>query len=67
MAKSCLDEISGVGPKKRDALIQAFGTSEEVSKLSIEELEILPEINHNLAVTIFNYFKSHPITYQPEE
>ncbi len=67
MAKSVLDDIPGVGPKKRDALIKAFGRSEDIAKLDIDILESLPEINHSLAVTIHEYFKSHPITYSVEE
>ncbi len=67
MSKSSLDEIPGIGPKKRDALIKAFGTSEEISKLSIDMLESLPQISHSLATTIHEYFLSHPITHEPEE
>ncbi len=65
--KSVLDEIPGVGPKKRDALLSAFGTSKEIANTSIDVLETLPQINHNLAVTIYEYFKNHPIDYSPEE
>ena len=65
--KSILDDIPGIGPKKRDALLDAFGSSNEISKASVEMLETLPQINHNLAITIFEFFKKNPITNEPEE
>lgn len=65
--KSALDDIPGIGPKKRDALLKAFGTSEEVSKAGIDLLCTVPEISPALAQTIYDYFKKHPIDYSPEE
>ncbi|MBO5345023.1 MAG: excinuclease ABC subunit C, partial [Clostridia bacterium] len=64
---SVLDEIPGIGPKKRDALIKAFGTSEEVAKAGIELLESVEGINPALAQTIRNYFVQNPIEHKPEE
>lgn len=65
--KSVLDDIPGIGPKKRDALLSAFGSSEDIANASVEVLETLPQINHNLAVTIYEYFKKNPISHDPEE
>lgn len=65
--KSPLDEIEGIGPKKRDALLKAFGSSENVAKADIEILESLPEINKTLAIKIKKHFEKHPIQYTPEE
>lgn len=67
MTKSILDDVPGVGPKKRDALLKAFGTSEEVAKASIDLLQTVPEISPALASTIYNYFQEHPIEYKVEE
>ncbi len=67
MTKSILDEVPGVGPKKRDALLKAFGTSEEIAKASVELLQTVPEISPALASTIYNYFQEHPIEYKVEE
>ena len=67
MTKSVLDDIPGVGPKKRDSLLKAFGTSEEVAKASIDLLQTVPEISPALASTIYNYFQDHPIEYKAEE
>lgn len=51
-----LDEISGVGPKKRDLLLKTFGTSAQIANASVEELSIVPGINKSLAITIYNHF-----------
>ena len=51
-----LDEIAGVGPKKRDLLLNIFGTSEKIRQASIEEIESVKGINKVLAQTIFNHF-----------
>ena len=64
---SVLDNIAGIGPKKRDALLKAFGTSEEIAKASQELLETVPGINPALASAIMAYFRNNPINYTPEE
>lgn len=51
-----LDEISGIGPKKRNLLLNIFGTSEKIRQASIEEIESVKGINKVLAQTIFNHF-----------
>lgn len=65
--KTVLDDINGVGPKKRDALLKAFGTSEEVAKADIDMLASVPGISPALASIIHQYFKDNPIEYKPEE
>ncbi len=64
---SVLDNIPGVGPKKRDALLKAFGTSEEVAKASPELLESVEGINTTLAQVIHKFFIENPISYEIEE
>lgn len=64
---SPLDNIPGIGPKKRDALLQAFGTSEEIAKTDIEILQTVPGINASLAQQIHSYFEKNPLNYNPEE
>lgn len=51
-----LDEIQGVGEKKRDALLNVFGTSDNIAKATIDELEIVPGIHKALAIKIYNHF-----------
>ena len=56
--ESTLDQIDGVGEKKRDALLHAFGTSENIANASIEELETVPGIHKALAIKIYEYFQN---------
>ena len=49
---SSLDEIPGVGPKRKKALIKRFGSLKELSRASVEEIAALPEIPRTLAERI---------------
>jgi len=49
---SQLDEIPGIGPKRRSALIKRFGSLDRLSRASIEEISSLPEISRPLAERI---------------
>ncbi len=53
---SSLEEIKGLGKKKIQELLKAFGTSEEISKATIDELSLVKGINKSLAIDIYNYF-----------
>ena len=64
---SILDNIPGIGPKKRDALLKTFGTSEEIAKATPDLLQNVPGITATLANAIVNYFKNNPIEYISEE
>ena len=48
------DQIKGIGPKKKKALIKAFGSLKGVDKASLAELENVPGISKNDAMVIFN-------------
>ncbi len=47
--KSELDEISGIGEKKKQELLKYFGSVEKIKKASIEELTKIKGINQDLA------------------
>jgi excinuclease ABC subunit C len=49
---SALDEINGIGPKKKKALIKQFGTIQNIRQASVEELAAVTGINRNLAMKI---------------
>lgn len=53
---SVLDDIPGVGEIKKQALLNAFETSENIKNASIEELNSVSGIHLALAETIYNYF-----------
>lgn len=61
--KSVLDEIPGVGPARRKALMRHFKSIEEIKAASVEQLAEVPEINRRAAEDIFNFFRKK--TQQP--
>lgn len=57
MSKSELDEIPGIGPKKKQELIKTFGSIANIKKANIEELTRIKGINETLARTIQEVLK----------
>jgi excinuclease ABC subunit C len=49
MTRSLLDELPGVGPARKRALLVHFGSAEQVARASREELESVPGIPGKLA------------------
>ena len=54
MTKSKLDDIEGIGEKKRTALLKKFGSVKKIKEASIEELMMIKGINLDLATKIKN-------------
>lgn len=54
--KSALDDIQGVGPTRRKALMRHFQSMEEIRTAQVEELAAVPEIPYNVAEGIYEYF-----------
>lgn len=54
--KSVLDDIPGVGPARRKALMRHFKSLEELKKASLEELVACPELNQKVATQIYAFF-----------
>jgi excinuclease ABC subunit C len=54
--KSSLDDIPGVGPARRKALMRHFKSIEDIKNASFEELAKVPDINEKVARQIFDYF-----------
>ena len=61
--KSVLDDIPGVGPARRKALMRHFKSLEEIRQASVEELVEIPEMNERTAEEIVAFFASQ--TGQP--
>ena len=51
-----LDEIDGIGPGRKKALLQAFGSARAVSKASVADLEAVEGISKSLATSIYEHF-----------
>lgn len=50
--KSALDELPGVGPKRKKALIREFGSVKRIREASVEQLAAVDGIGHSLAEQI---------------
>jgi excinuclease ABC subunit C len=51
--RSRLDEIRGIGPKRRRDLILHFGSVKRLAKAQVEEISQVPGISHKLADSIY--------------
>ncbi len=56
--KSVLDDIPGVGPARRKALMRQFKSIEEIKNASVEELMEKTEIPKNVAEDIYAFFRT---------
>lgn len=56
MVKSPLDEIAGIGPGRKRALLLAFGTAKAVSRAAIEDLRKVDGISEQVAKLVYNHF-----------
>ncbi len=54
--KSVLDDIPGVGPSRRKALMRHFKSIEEIKEADVEKLAKVPEIPRHIAEGIYNFF-----------
>ena len=58
--KSVLDEIPGIGPARRKALMRHFASIEEIQRAEVETLMEVPEIPRQAAEEIYRFFhKNH--------
>jgi len=53
---SPLDEVPGIGPARKRALLQHFGSAKAVSRAGIADLEAVDGISAQMAKTIYDHF-----------
>ena len=56
MKKNPLDDIEGVGPGRKRALLHAFGSAKGVSRAAVEDLVKIDGVSTPLAQRIYDYF-----------
>ncbi len=55
--KSPLDEVGGIGPKRKKALLHHFGSAKAVSGASVRDLESVEGISRAMAQHIYDHFQ----------
>jgi excinuclease ABC subunit C len=56
IALNPLDEIAGIGPTRKKALLQAFGSAKAVARASVADLAKVEGVNYALAQAIYDHF-----------
>lgn len=54
--KSVLDDIPGIGPERRKALMRQFASIQDIKEATVEELAAVPELSRKVAESIHEYF-----------
>ncbi len=60
IARNPLDEIAGIGPARKRALLRHFGTAKAVSRADIEDLRAVPGISDEIARIVYGFFHERP-------
>ncbi len=53
-----LDEVAGIGPTRKKALLLAFGSAKAVSRANVSDLAAVDGVSETLAQAIFDHFHS---------
>ncbi|MDB5614249.1 MAG: uvrC [Devosia sp.] len=54
--KNPLDEIEGIGPTRKRALLNHFGSAKAVGRASLTDLEAVPTISKAMALLVYDHF-----------
>ncbi len=55
---SPLDEVPGIGPSRKKALLMHFGTARAVRSASLEDLQKAPGVSAAVAQTVYDFYHS---------
>ena len=53
---SILDDIDGIGPARRKALMRSYSSLDAIREASVEELAKIPSLNEKAAESVYNFF-----------
>jgi excinuclease ABC subunit C len=57
IAANPLDEIPGIGPRRRRALLKYFGSAKAISRAGLDDLQTVEGISAAMAQTIYDFFR----------
>ena len=55
---SLLDEVPGLGAKRKRELLKRFGSLEGIRNASLEELAAVPSMNHKVAANLYDFLRN---------
>ena len=56
---SVLDNIEGIGEKRRNALLKHFGSVERIRQATVEDMMEVPEMNEKAAENTYEFFRNN--------
>ncbi len=56
ITRSPLDEIGGIGPRRKKALLHHFGSAREIARAGVKDLQRVEGISEAVARVIYNHF-----------
>ncbi len=56
-SKSILDEIEGIGPKRKKALIKHFGSISRIRQAGVDDLQAVEGISQAIAEKVYEFFR----------
>jgi excinuclease ABC subunit C len=56
VVRNPLDEIDGIGPSRKRALLNHFGSAKAVGRASLADLEAVPTISKAMALLVYDHF-----------
>jgi excinuclease ABC subunit C len=64
--RTILDEVPGIGPARKKALLQHFGSLEALVKASLDELAKVPHMNRKVAKALWEFLHQKDFDHPPE-
>jgi excinuclease ABC subunit C len=59
LVTSTLDDVPGIGPARKKALLMHFGTARAVKNASLEDLQRAPGVSEAVARTVFDFYHAN--------
>jgi len=59
IGRSVIDDIPGIGPRRKKALLMHFGSGKAVGRASVTDLEAVEGISSTVAKKIYDHFNPH--------